>query len=245
MEDRTDEITIKVIYDNKSADPAFQSDWGFSCLIEGLEDTILFDAGTNPEILMHNARAMKVDFTEIDLIALSHHHHDHVGGLKAVLEKTNGIKIVHPKSFPGMFLNEIKKHGAVSVKIDGPEEISRNVWTTGEMGRSIVEQSLAIQSSKGLIVITGCAHPGIVEIVRKARKIAADQVLLVMGGFHLMDKSKKDMKDILNRFDRLNVKYAGACHCTGDKSIKAFQEHFGVRFIEIGAGKVIRVSELS
>jgi len=52
------------------------------------------------------------------------------------------------------------------------------------LGTGIKEQSLIIKSAKGLIIITGCAHPGIVNIVKKAKEIFPNEnVYLVLGYF--------------------------------------------------------------
>ncbi len=69
--------------------------------------------------------------------------------------------------------------------VDKPMEICSHVWSTGELGSFIREQSLIIETSKGLIVMTGCAHPGIVEIVEAAKQLLDRDIHLVLGGFHL------------------------------------------------------------
>ena len=62
--------------------------------------------------------------------------------------------------------------------------LCKNVYLTGEMGFSIKEQSLILNTPEGLIVITGCAHPGIVEIVKKAKAMLNRDIYLAIGGFH-------------------------------------------------------------
>ena len=58
--------------------------------------------------------------------------------------------------------------GAKFVEISVPRKISDFVYTTGELYGPPEEQALIIDSKKGLIIITGCAHPGIVNIVKKS-----------------------------------------------------------------------------
>ena len=70
--------------------------------------------------------------------------------------------------------------------------IAEGLFTTGEMGRNIPEQSLVITTESGLVVITGCAHPGIVAIVEQARQMFEEPVRLVLGGFHLESKAEID-----------------------------------------------------
>jgi 7,8-dihydropterin-6-yl-methyl-4-(beta-D-ribofuranosyl)aminobenzene 5'-phosphate synthase len=88
-----------------------------------------------------------------------------------------------------------------------------------------------------LIVMTGCAHPGIVEIVRRAK--AYGEVYLVMGGFHLGDKSAREVDAIIAELKRLGVRQVAPCHCTGDEAIQLFRAAFGADFIQAGAGAVI------
>ena len=66
-----------------------------------------------------------------------------------------------------------------------PLQICAGVFSTGELGSSIKEQSLIVETDAGLIVITGCAHPGIAEITATAKNLRNDKIRLILGGFHL------------------------------------------------------------
>jgi 7,8-dihydropterin-6-yl-methyl-4-(beta-D-ribofuranosyl)aminobenzene 5'-phosphate synthase len=90
-------------------------------------------------------------------------------------------------------------------------------------------------------VVTGCAHPGIVEILRQSKNLFDEQVYLVLGGFHLRNKSKHQVSAILNDFRLLEVQHVAPCHCTGDLAIGMFKAEFGDDFIHTGVGKVIRI----
>ena len=63
-------IRVTILYDNYIFTEGTQADWGFSCLIEGTEKTILFDTGTQPEILWHNIGKLNIDIDKIDMIAI-------------------------------------------------------------------------------------------------------------------------------------------------------------------------------
>jgi 7,8-dihydropterin-6-yl-methyl-4-(beta-D-ribofuranosyl)aminobenzene 5'-phosphate synthase len=112
------------------------------------------------------------------------------------------------------------------------------------MGTLPIEQSLVLRSTSGLIVLNGCAHPGIVKIIEKAKALLKEEVLLVMGGYHLMDINMDNMDQILVRFQELGVRYVGPCHCTGEGQIKACEKTYGEHFIKVGVGKVIRIKDL-
>ena len=117
-------------------------------------------------------------------------------------------------------------------------KISEDIYSTGEMGRSIREQSLIIDTAQGLVVVTGCAHPGIVEIVDQAHGMFAKPVNLVLGGFHLGSKNKNEIGTILQDFRRIGVQQVAPSHCTGERAIAMFAEEYGEDYIQAGAGKV-------
>ncbi len=118
--------------------------------------------------------------------------------------------------------------------------VCRNVSLTGTMGDQIMEQSLVISTPKGLVVITGCSHPGIVPILERAREVGKDKIYAVLGGFHLLQHSDPAVAEIVGRFRALGVEKVGASHCTGAKAIAAFRSAYGSDFIELGAGRVVR-----
>ena len=238
------DITITILYDNYKFNPELESDWGFSCLIEGLEKTILFDTGGKANILLSNMKKMGKDPAEVDVIFLSHIHEDHTGGIKDFLDINHNVTVFMPVSFPESFKNMIRTKGATIVESRGPQDILEGVKTTGEMGIEIIEQSLIMQTSGGSVIITGCAHPYIVDIIRKSADISGNNILAVIGGFHLLRTSDKNLQSIIQDFRTLNVKYAGPTHCSGDKAIKLFKENYGENFISLGVGKVLKINEL-
>jgi 7,8-dihydropterin-6-yl-methyl-4-(beta-D-ribofuranosyl)aminobenzene 5'-phosphate synthase len=238
------ETNITVTFDNNQYKDGLKTSWGFSCLIRGAEKTILFDTGGDDSILLENMKKLEIDSEEIDLIVLSHIHGDHIGGLYGFLEKNPKVYVYLPKSFPTSLKKNIEKYGAKVVDVQKPVEICKGIYSTGELGTLIIEQSLIIYTDKGMLVITGCAHPGIVKIVERAKKIIKDKVLLVMGGFHLRNKSSKQIEKIISSLKNMEVKYAGPCHCSGDNARKLFEKEYQKNYINIGVGKVINTKDL-
>ena len=110
------------------------------------------------------------------------------------------------------------------------------------MGDRIKEQSLVINTRRGIVVVNGCSHPGIVQIVRKAMKIIDKKIYLVFGGFHLIRHSENEVKKIISQFKDLGVKKVGPTHCTGNKAIQLFKDAFGKNYVKMGVGKVIKIS---
>jgi 7,8-dihydropterin-6-yl-methyl-4-(beta-D-ribofuranosyl)aminobenzene 5'-phosphate synthase len=94
-------------------------------------------------------------------------------------------------------------------------------------------------------VITGCAHPGIVEIVRKSKAILPKDIHLVFGGFHLPRKSEAEIEQIISEFRMLGVKKAGPTHCTGKRAIQMFKKAYGPDFVQMGVGRILKLEALS
>lgn len=236
---------IKVIYNNIVDDDRFEGEGGLSCVVEGLEKTILFDTGGDGKVLMRNMEKMGIEPGSIDMVILSHDHWDHTGGLESFLEENSDVMLFVPSSFSARFkdLAKEKKVKAV-VDVKGPMELCAGAYTTGEMGEEIIEQSLVVATSRGAVVITGCAHPGIVDITKRAMDMTSAAPLLVMGGFHLVRHSASRILEITDQLKELGVVYCGASHCTGDDAIEGIKKVFGRRYVNTGAGAVIDAGAL-
>jgi len=236
-----DEVTFTVIYDNYSSSEQCIGDWGFSCLIEGMEKTILFDTGTKPEIFKKNLENLSIDIGDIDLIVISHNHGDHTGGLPIILEQETDLPLYIPGSVEDAFLDRFNASQEHTIPVAEPVEICKGVFSTGEMGVSIKEQSLLIDTPKGLVILTGCSHQGIENIVEKTSEISDQQIYMVFGGFHLLNHSPEQVEDIIDIFLKYSVQKCGATHCTGEDAIMMFKEAYGNDFVTIGAGKMIKI----
>ncbi|MBN1890780.1 MAG: MBL fold metallo-hydrolase [Thermoflexales bacterium] len=229
-------ITLTIVYDNQPFDARLKTAWGFACLVETGQAVILFDTGGDGPTLMSNMAALGIDPRRVDSVVLSHYHSDHTGGLDALLEVNDHTLVYAPRSFPADFKARVGKRASV-IEVSKPVTVAEHIRTTGEMGTAIIEQSLLIETSEGLIVMTGCAHPGIVEIVRQAK--THGEIFLAMGGFHLKDKSASQVEAIIAEFKQSGVRRVAPSHCTGDGAIRQFKEAFGADFITAGAGAVI------
>jgi len=116
-------------------------------------------------------KKLGINPSSIKKVVISHIHSDHLGGLEGFLERNSNVTVFIPKSFPQSIKNMIIQKGAKFVEISAPRKISDFVYTTGELYGPPEEQTLIIDSKRGLIIITGCAHPGIVNIVKRAKEL--------------------------------------------------------------------------
>jgi 7,8-dihydropterin-6-yl-methyl-4-(beta-D-ribofuranosyl)aminobenzene 5'-phosphate synthase len=231
-------MTITLVYDNNAYDSRLQTAWGFGCLIERGETMILFDTGGDGEILLSNMVVLGFDADDVDIVVLSHIHGDHTGGLSSLLASGVRPTVYVPRSFPASFKTQVQASTTL-VEVDKAREISPGIYTTGQMGQGVIEQALVLRTPQGLVVVTGCAHPGIVETVGRAKEVGGDEVYLVLGGFHLGGMNEAKIREIIANFRRLGVQKVAPCHCTGDKAIGLFRDAYREDFIRNGVGTVL------
>ena len=235
----TDPIKMTVIYDNTVAAEGLKGEWGFSCFIEGTEKTILFDTGGNAETFRQNVDTLNIDLDTADAVVISHDHWDHVNGLPVLFKANRHATIYIPYQFPYDFVRGIENESGEAVPIDEPAAVCEHVYLTGQMGDRIKEQSLIVNTPRGLVIVTGCSHQGIVNILKKAKQVLNRDIYLVFGGFHLMGHSEEQVASIIRAFKKLGVRKCGATHCTGDAAIRMFKQAYGEDYVEIGAGRIL------
>lgn len=211
-------MKITILYDNRAFDKNLKPDWGFSCLIETPGKNILFDTGARGNILLTNMRKIQIDPSMVDSVFISHRHWDHTGGLSDFL-KGNPTVVYIPDSCP-------KPRIATEViKIKEPSEIYENIYSTGELDH--FEQSLVIKQGLTIVVITGCSHPGVGQILGAASQFG--RVTTLVGGLHGFNEYHliEDLENIC------------PVHCT--QHIQGIKARYPEKYIKGGAGKIIEI----
>jgi len=237
-------MDVGIVINNRVINSEFSNGFGFSCLTG---NRILFDTGESAEYLFNNMSLMNIDVLDIEAVVISHDHWDHTGGLWEVLKRRKGLKVYACPHFSEEFKERVKRLQGELREADRFIKISKNIFITGEIpgvycNQYMPEQALIIKTENGITVITGCAHPGIVKIVERVKEeFSKERLNLVLGGFHLMDKDKRVIEIIVERFKELGVKQVGPTHCSGKEAERIFQGAYKNNYLTISAGQTIDV----
>src|SRR5690242_5901648 len=185
-------MRIRIIYDNCKEQGDLEMGWGFSALIETSTHTVLFDTGNDESAFYSNLEKMDVNYRHITDVVFSHKHDDHTAGAANILRKLGKeCRVYLPKGFPQ------KKIDSPSVSVSDFQEIGKNIFSMVlRAGLFLYEQFLIVRTANGLVIITGCAHPGVTSIVEAAQKRLQSPVHCVVGGFHLFRKNARRIEHI-------------------------------------------------
>ena len=234
-------LRISVVFNNVPFASGLETAWGFAAVVEGLEQTLLFDTGGDGALLLANMERMGIDPRMIDGVFLSHFHSDHTRGLDRFLRHKPGVTLYMPASFPRRFQRSASDAGANVVAVSTATKLFERAYSTGPMGGATEEQALVLDTPKGLVIIAGCAHPGIVELVRAAKRQRGKAVRLLIGGFHLLRQPETRIRATIDALKALGVARVAPSHCTGDRAIALFRDAWGKDFLGGGCGAVVEL----
>ncbi|HEY79234.1 MAG TPA: MBL fold metallo-hydrolase [Dehalococcoidia bacterium] len=208
-------MKITIVYDNCFSREGLVTGWGFSCLIESVDTPpLLFDTGADGTALLYNMKELGIEPRRIGVIVISHAHGDHTGGLFSVLEVNKHTEIYLPASsaaiIPGRKVTLVRE----------PLQVSEDIFSTGELKG--IEQSLVVRTSRGIVVIAGCSHPGIRTILDIAS--CYGKVCGIIGGLH----GFRDFACLDGLF------LICPCHCTQHKA--ELRRFFPDQYVACGAG---------
>jgi len=234
-------MEIKILFDSKKLNRKFQIGWGVSYLIDG---QVLFDTGERSRYLFGNMDHMGINISDIKAVVISHDHWDHTNGLWDLLKKRPGLDLYVCPGFSQQFRNKLETYKCNITEAESFMKITDGIYTTGQIlgmykMNYIAEQSLVLETEKCLTIMTGCAHPGVIKIVEYVTDNIRNNIHLIMGGFHLLDKSISEINNINNKFRQLGIEHVGPAHCAGEEAIAIFKESYKTRCIDIEVGKII------
>ncbi|MGC9436033.1 MAG: MBL fold metallo-hydrolase [Methanomicrobiales archaeon] len=217
-------VTITEVFNNTPCRREMVTSFGFSCYLH--EAGILFDTGGDGAVLRANLDTAGVDGDRIQMIVLSHDDWDHVDGLPAALEFTRHPEVVVHDRFSGETMDRVGARGNLRI-VRGWEELAPGIATTGPLPGPPAEQSLVVDTDRGAVIITGCAHPHISRVIAAVRE--RTEVRGTIGGFHgVSDDDIRALRDL---------EFFSASHCTQRMDdLRTLP-----RFVPGGAGAVHRI----
>lgn len=243
-------MKVTVLFDEETLNPDLKTGFGLSLLIN---DTVIFDTGSDGETLLNNIRILNIDTDRINAVVLSHEHNDHASGLDSLLSTLKKPTIYLCKGFVNTYDHYTSKNKLQYTTDSTPVKISDDIFTTGEIYGTykvipIAEQSLFIlRSDNTVALLCGCAHYRIAEsyeiILKKICDYLGRQISItcLLGGFHLRHESDPYLRYVLEKFLYFGVKDILPLHCSGHNFKKCFSPTFSERFHDLKVGDSIEL----
>lgn len=224
---------------------------GLSLYVETARHRLLFDVGPD-DTLFANAKQLQVDLTQVDTVIISHGHYDHGGALGSFLKLNPRAQVYvqrqafqqHESRTQPPYRNigldpALMTHPQVHL-LDGDQQIDEelflftvpdatlclseangNLYENGQPDPFHHEQNLLIRDGGGVLLM-GCGHCGVVNILRKAQSLAP---AVCIGGFHLYSPSRGEtvrqslLEEIAAHLRSWPSLRFYTCHCTGEEAL--------------------------
>ena len=253
-------MKLHILTEN-AASERFCAEHGLSYYIEH-DVNILFDTG-HSDVFLQNAKKLNIDINKVDTVVLSHGHWDHGDGLRYISDKKlichpgvfqkryrkNGDENIGLK-LDRSELND--KFDIITTR--KPYPIPKNIIFLGEIPRLnsfeskettfalenniddfiIDDSGLVIKLNDEIIIISGCAHSGICNIIDYAKKVTGiDKIRAVIGGFHLKYNNQQT-KETIKYLKSQDIAEIHPSHCTELAALSAFYEEFNIKQLKSG-----------
>jgi 7,8-dihydropterin-6-yl-methyl-4-(beta-D-ribofuranosyl)aminobenzene 5'-phosphate synthase len=227
---------LYLICDNRPYLEGLTPSWGLSIGIRDAEGWTLFDMGDDPKTFLHNFKALGGDVRDIKQAIFSHLHHDHTGGLEALLDTDKPIPIYLPEKISEAEAASLAKRGLMVYTVPRDGMPLGDVWLLPQPWGNPPEQLLVLKSGEEIILLTGCAHFGIENGLQAVWQRFGRPFKLVLGGFHFAFRSSIELEEALILMKSLPIAEIAPCHCTGDSAIATFARTFPDKFLRVGTG---------
>ena len=259
-------MKLTILTDNNAKiDSYLLAEPALSFYIQLEERKILFDCGYS-DVFMQNAYKLGINLRDLDNIVLSHGHNDHTGGLyhlKKLFQDSHdlgvGFKIpkiiAHKNVFEPMFDADIGDIGCPVSKeqlrnlfhlelSQAPLWLDSKTVFLGEIPKSptgcVKDSALVHKSSKGLIVVVGCSHSGLKNIIEFSKIVTGeDKICAIIGGFHLLSVDKTSLHDLINYLKTQNIETLYPTHCCDLNAKIALSKELNLK--EVFCGSIIDI----
>ncbi len=192
------------------------------------------------------------------------HAHPHVFLDRIAVLKEEGREI---KRFIGIYYKKryLESLGANFVFNTDFTEVEKGLFLTGEVPRQtpfekpdprlfnetdgktthdlfLDDQSLILDTDKGLILILGCAHSGMINIIHHVvNKMGKGKFHAILGGTHLDLLTSEQLEESIQSLKNVEIEKIGVSHCTGMRAAFRFHQEFGDRFFYGCVGSILEV----
>jgi 7,8-dihydropterin-6-yl-methyl-4-(beta-D-ribofuranosyl)aminobenzene 5'-phosphate synthase len=260
-------MNITILVDNRPGHDQCTTEHGLSMYIKHDETELIFDLGQT-DACLKNAQTLGIDLEQIKTVVLSHGHYDHTGGLVNIkgkriilhpncftprfgkIKKTYaGMPITKEELAKNNELFETETPYAITPKIlfltsiprinDFEGNNSPTMLADGQNDELQDDSAIVFTTEKGLVIVAGCSHSGICNIIEYAKKTTGiDKIHAVVGGFHLREIDE-NLDKVIAYFKTLDVNYMLTGHCTCDEACVVLDKELGdsCHFEVLGAGR--------
>lgn len=262
-------MKLTILTENTALRPEFQKVHGLSIHMETKHHRILMDVGPGGEFL-HNAALLDLDISGVDLCAISHGHDDHGGGLGLFLQENSLAPVyLSERAFHPTFSGEkpigldrslehhpqIRKIGKmcrvdeqVLLLSDIPGDRllpAANHHLMDENGRDGFshEMVMLVEEDGVLVLLGGCAHRGIVNILCHVKETVGRYPDAVVSGLHLsggpggaLMADEKYLDELAEELLSTGAMFY-SCHCTGQEGLKRLKNRMGEKLVAVSAGQ--------
>lgn len=254
-------LTILPLFEKATSSADLAMGHGVGYLVQTDAGTILVDTGYNPENLdpspiEQNMAALGVTLDDIDTIFITHHHPDHTGGITWWQQGTFSLGTTQVDLTGKQLLTPIALTypGATPEAAGAPRVLAPGIVALGAIPfvdifplslvrPQMIEQVLAVNvADVGVILISGCGHPGLERMVETAEQVVGQPVAGIVGGLHYGEGLTPAVEagiTLLEEHDMALV--ALSPHDTGPAGLNAFATAFGEAYRPIAVGEPIVV----
>ncbi|MCD6301297.1 MAG: MBL fold metallo-hydrolase [Staphylothermus sp.] len=235
-------IKITVIVDRYGDNEKYVLKRGLAVFIETKDNYILFDLGPDSESLQKNAEKIGIDLELLDGAVISHIHSSHIGGINALGWSSPFLKVLIPFDSMKSIGRIVKNNGLVPIEVLDWLNPWSQIYVTPPVYGPPWEHFLIIDTPKGLIVFSGCMHPGLRKTISVIKKrFRNKKIYALIGGLHLENALETYTENTLQELIKINPEKIIPLHCSGLSFIKRVKGVLGNKVLEAKIGTTIKL----
>ncbi len=232
-----------VLFDNYSLYKGYRVQRGLSIYIEYDDKYLLFDLGSNSDTLQYNVEKLGIDIDMVDAVIISHNHANHIGGLPLIGWSAPYIKVYIPYDTLSTLGKIARSNGLIPQEITAWTKLFEGIYVSRPIHGPPWEHFLVLETDKGLIVYSGCMHPGVSRTLGIIREyFGEEEIYAVIGGFHLENALPETIESsAIDLVEKYGVKKIIPLHCSGKVFKELLRNRYSDKYIEAGVGSTINI----